>query len=82
MSCPAAVGLALMIDPCRVADKRQGRGTLYFVHSGKYQGEWLNDVYHGQGELVFANNDVFRGTVRIRGVSAADIVAHPVVSNE
>ena len=35
-------------------NEREGVGTLFLIDESKhYEGEWKNDVYHGQGKLFF-----------------------------
>ena len=40
--------------------RRHGEGTLY-TNAGRFQGTFREDVREGQGEMVFANGDVYRG---------------------
>ncbi len=34
--------------------KRHGRGRISLATGDHYTGQWVNDVYHGEGILVFA----------------------------
>ena len=34
-----------------IDDKRQGKGMYVKADSSKYEGDWSNDMMHGQGEF-------------------------------
>jgi len=42
-----------------VHDKKSGNGILYQNDSMVYKGEWLNDTFHGFGELYFPNGELY-----------------------
>ena len=41
-------------------NRREGYG-LYASDSGIYNGEWKNDLKHGQGTMLYPNNDLYKG---------------------
>lgn len=56
---PHGKGTYLNVDRSRytgdwVAGKRHGRGEASFTTGGSYRGEWKNDVFDGQGSIVYA----------------------------
>ena len=36
-------------------NKKNGNGILYYNNTILYNGQWLNNSYHGYGELFFSN---------------------------
>ena len=36
-------------------DKREGKGTMYYVNGDKYEGDWKNDKFEGKGLYNFIN---------------------------
>ncbi|KAL0232101.1 hypothetical protein PCE1_003097 [Barthelona sp. PCE] len=42
-------------------NKRSGFGSYIYGDGTKYEGEWQNDVQHGEGVMHFANGNVFKG---------------------
>ena len=36
-------------------------GTYYYLDSGRYEGEWVDDRIHGKGKPVYANGNVYDG---------------------
>ena len=46
------------------ADKRWGRGTMYFaggVHTARYEGEWVSDAPDGEGVMAYLDGGVYEG---------------------
>ena len=41
--------------------KRHGEGTLLLADTGRYEGEWEDDVKHGKGAVFLATGEVVRG---------------------
>ncbi len=42
--------------------KRHGNGTLFIKDGGKYDGEWIDNLYDGTGTLILPNGDIYVGT--------------------
>ena len=40
---------------------RHGKGTYFFKDSSKYEGEFLNDLYHGNGKFTDISGKVITG---------------------
>ena len=39
-------------------NKKNGNGILYYNNTILYNGQWLNNSYHGYGELFFSNGNI------------------------
>ena len=42
-------------------DKREGKGSFFFVNGKKYEGEWKNDKEEGYGIMRYKNGDKYEG---------------------
>jgi hypothetical protein len=46
-----------------VAGKKQGYAVEIAANGYKYEGEWWDDLRHGQGKLTSPNGDVYEGAM-------------------
>ena len=44
-----------------VKDKKQGKGIFYFSDKSIFEGNFMNDTFHGYGKFTFPSNDVYIG---------------------
>ena len=40
-------------------DKRKGYGIYYFYNGDRYEGEWKNDIFDGNGIFYIQNKKVY-----------------------
>ena len=34
---------------------------MIYSNGARYTGQWVNNLYHGKGELTWANGDIYQG---------------------
>lgn len=55
-------GLADIYDGEKTADGlKHGKGSIFYKSGARYEGEWRNDVEHGHGSKLWADEDVQDG---------------------
>ena len=40
-------------------DKREGKGKLFFADGTVYEGDFVNDCFHGYGVMTYHNGDKY-----------------------
>ena len=55
---------------------RQGSGSFKFIDNSGYDGEWYQDLKHGQGKFTWEDGSFFVGEF-VNGKSAAGILTDP-----